>query len=59
LGLIAWIGALVRTARLRRWGWFTCLLIFSGAALTLYIFAGPTVSPAPPLSAVPYQGFGD
>lgn len=24
---IAWIGALIRTAQLGRWGWFVCLLV--------------------------------
>lgn len=42
LSLIAWIGALIRTATLGRWGWFVCLLLFHGLALLIYIFAGPT-----------------
>lgn len=44
LAFIAWIGALVKTARLGRWGWFVCLLIFNGITLLIYIFAGPTTS---------------
>jgi hypothetical protein len=45
--LIAWIGALVRTAQLGRWGWFVCLLVLSGITMLVYIFAGPT-TPANP-----------
>jgi hypothetical protein len=40
--LIAWIGALVRTAQLGRWGWFVCLIVLSGITMLIYIFAGPT-----------------
>lgn len=42
LAVIAWVGALIKTARLRRWGWFICLLLFSGITMLIYIFAGPT-----------------
>ncbi len=51
--LIAWVGALVKTAQLQRWGWFICLLLFSGITLLVYIFAGPE-TPAP--SAMAMQG---
>lgn len=44
LALIAWVGALIRTARLGRWGWFVFLLVFSGITMLIYIFAGPTTS---------------
>lgn len=39
--LAAWIGALVKTISLRRWGWFASLLVFSGLALFAYSFVGP------------------
>lgn len=39
---IAWIGALIRTAQLGRWGWFVLLLLFSVVSLLVYIFRGPT-----------------
>lgn len=42
LAAIAWIGALVKTARLGRWGWFVCLLLLSGITMLIYIFGGPT-----------------
>lgn len=51
--LIAWIGALVKMGQLQRWGWFICLLLFSGITLLVYIFAGPE-TPAP--SAMAAQG---
>ncbi len=61
LALAAWFGALVKTARLHRWGWFVCLLIFSGISLLLYIFFGPTTPsyPSMPMTTPPYGGFGD
>lgn len=61
LALASWIGALVKTARLHRWGWFICLLIFSGITLLLYIFFGPTTPRYPSISVTtpPYGGFGD
>lgn len=58
---IAWIGALIRMARLRRWGWFTCLIIFSSIAMLFYIFFGPKTATYPSMSITtpPYGGFGD
>jgi hypothetical protein len=44
LGTIAWIGAIVRMARLRRWGWFAALLLIN-VAMSLYIFRGPDEPP--------------
>ncbi|HEV8190331.1 MAG TPA: hypothetical protein VGP82_02445 [Ktedonobacterales bacterium] len=44
LALIAWIGALIKTAQLQRWVWFVCLLLFSGIAMLIYVFAGPTTA---------------
>src|SRR5581483_6318759 len=56
LAFIAWIGALIKTARLGRWGWFVFLLIFSGITMLLYIFAGPTTSTRPAFSNAFYGG---
>lgn len=42
LALIAWIGALIKTARLGQWIWFILLIVFSGITMLVYIFAGPT-----------------
>ena len=42
LATIAWVGALIKTARLGQWMWFVLLLIFSGITMLIYIFAGPT-----------------
>lgn len=41
---VAWIGALVRTAQLRRWGWFIALLLLN-ITLFIYIFEGPDDPP--------------
>src|SRR5438270_3766207 len=59
INLIAWVGALVKTAQLGRWGWFICLLLFSGITMLIYIFAGPQ-TPAVPQAAAgtyPQQGY--
>ena len=44
---IGWIGALIRTAQLARWGWFVCLLLLGFFPLLVYIFIGPTTSTLP------------
>jgi hypothetical protein len=54
LAFISWIGALVMTAKLGRWGWFVCLLLLSGITLLIYIFAGPTTSANQPVYAGQY-----
>ena len=65
IDLVAWIGALVKTAQLGRWGWFICLLLFSGITMLIYIFAGPQTpayvqAPAggyPPQQGYPQPGY--
>jgi hypothetical protein len=47
VGFVAWIGALIRMAQLKRWGWLICLIVFSGIAMLLYIFIGPTTALVP------------
>ncbi len=54
LALIAWIGALIRTAQLGRWGWFVGLLVLSGITMLVYIFAGPTTPARQPAYAGQY-----
>jgi hypothetical protein len=69
LAFIAYIGALIKTATLGRWGWFVCLLLIQPTIL-VYIFAGPE-TPAggqmpmgyapqayPPQQGYPPQGYG-
>ncbi|HEY0752429.1 MAG TPA: hypothetical protein VGD98_00500 [Ktedonobacteraceae bacterium] len=56
LAMIAWIGALIRTALLGRWGWFIFLLLFSGITMLIYIFAGPTTPTRPSLANASYGG---
>src|SRR5690242_14905370 len=41
LAFVAWIGALINSARAGRWGWFVCLIVFSGISMLVYLFAGP------------------
>lgn len=39
---VAWIGALIRTVQLGRWGWFVLLLLFSVVSLLVYLLWGST-----------------
>ncbi|WP_376797613.1 hypothetical protein [Thermogemmatispora sp.] len=41
--LIAWIGALIRTAQLGLWGWFAVVFFFTVIGLLIYSFAGPEI----------------
>ncbi|HZU68493.1 MAG TPA: hypothetical protein VFA09_14545 [Ktedonobacteraceae bacterium] len=58
INLVAWIGALVKTAQLGRWGWFICLLLLSGITMLVYIFAGPTTPATPQVAAAGYAPSG-
>lgn len=40
--LLAWIVGLIRTAQLRRWGWFVVVLFISPLGSLLYGVAGPS-----------------
>ncbi len=55
--LVAWIGALVRSARMGSWVWFVIVLIFSGLGTLIYVLFGPSDRPAmtnyPPTSYPP------
>jgi hypothetical protein len=44
LAFVAWLGALIKTARLGQWLWFVLVLLLSwtGIMMLVYIFAGPT-----------------
>jgi hypothetical protein len=57
LWLVAWIGALIRSAKMGSWGWFIVVLILSGLGTLLYAIAGPADRPAmttyPPISYPP------
>ena len=35
--LIAWIGALLATAKQNKWAWFVCILIFNWPAILIYL----------------------
>ena len=57
LWLVAWIGALIRSAKMGSWVWFVVVLIFSGLGTLIYAIAGPAERPAmtnyPPTSYPP------
>ncbi|HET8909090.1 MAG TPA: hypothetical protein VFN11_19210 [Ktedonobacterales bacterium] len=42
LATIAWIGALIKTAKLGQWVWFILVILFAPIMMLVYIFAGPT-----------------
>lgn len=44
-GLIAWIGALIRSAKMQTWGWFVVVLIIGGLGTLIYALAGPPDRP--------------
>jgi uncharacterized membrane protein YhhN len=47
VGLVAYIGALIRLAQLSRWGWFIGILpITFGIGYLAYLIAGPTTQKA-------------
>lgn len=49
---IGWIGALVHTAKLSRWGWFVCVLLLGWIAMLVYTFAGPKDASVPAYAPV-------
>jgi hypothetical protein len=58
VSLIAWIGALIRTAQTQRWGWFVAVLLVSGLGTLIWALAGPD-APAivAPTGYVPPSGY--
>jgi len=55
LSTIAWIGALVRAARMQSWGWFVVVLVLHGLGTLIYAIAGP--ADAAPVAAYPPPGY--
>ncbi|HEY7124015.1 MAG TPA: hypothetical protein VH540_08715 [Ktedonobacterales bacterium] len=56
LHLIAWIGALVRSARMGSWAWFVVVLLISELGLILYALFAPRDRPKLPAGYVPAAG---
>ena len=40
--IVAWIMGLIRTAQIRRWGWFAAVFLLPALGSLLYGLAGPT-----------------
>lgn len=64
LGIIAWVGGLVKQAQQQEWAWFICTLLFGNLCLWIYLiavperpqYAVPIYMPVyPPMQ--PYQGY--
>jgi hypothetical protein len=47
LGLIGWIGGLIKTAQISAWGWFVAVLILGSLGALIYGIAGPETRAAP------------
>jgi hypothetical protein len=45
-GTIAWIGALIRAAKMQTWGWFVVVLLLHALGTLIYAIAGPPEQPA-------------
>lgn len=45
-GTVAWIGAIVRAAKMQTWGWFVVVLLFHALGALIYAIAGPSEQPA-------------
>lgn len=45
LGIIAWIGGLVKQGKQQEWGWFICTLLFGNLVLLIYLIAVPERDP--------------
>jgi hypothetical protein len=60
LWLVAWIGALIRSAKMQSWVWFVVVLLLGGLGTLLYAIFGPSDHPAmtgyPPIS-YPQAGY--
>jgi hypothetical protein len=47
LGLIGWIGGLIKTATIGAWGWFVVVLILGTLGALIYGIAGPETRATP------------
>jgi hypothetical protein len=45
--LLAWIMGLIKTAQIRRWGWFAAVLLLPALGSLLYGLTGPTTEAQP------------
>ena len=60
LWLVAWIGALIRSAKMGSWVWFVIILLFSGLGTLIYAIFGPRDRPTPtayPPTSYPPAGY--
>lgn len=53
----AWVGALVKMAQWKRWGWFVFLLLLNYMGMLIYIIAGPTTETDPMSFDYPANGY--
>ena len=55
LHTIAWIGALVRSAKMQSWAWFVIILIFNSLGTLIYAIVTPSESALSPYSSLPHE----
>ena len=56
LATIAWIGALIRSAKMHTWVWFVVILLAHGLGTLIYAIAGPS-DRAAMAAAYPFPGY--
>jgi hypothetical protein len=55
--LVAWIGALVKTAQIQQWVWFVLILLLGIIPLVIYGFIGPEAPNPPAVAYYPPPGY--
>ena len=57
LYIVAWFGALIKTARIQQMGWFTLILLLGIIPLFIYALVGPETPNAPAVVYVPSPSY--
>jgi hypothetical protein len=57
VNFVAWIGALIKTAQIRSWGWFVLVFLLNPLGLLIYSFAGPETPAAIGYAPPPQTGY--
>ena len=55
ISAVAWIGALVRSAKMQDWVWFVIVLVFNALGTLIYLIASRSDSAATPQTDAPYS----
>ena len=55
LHTIAWMGALIRSAQMKSWGWFVVVLLFSSLGTLIYALVTPSDQPVVDYPSLPHE----